>query len=665
MKRKIAFISEHASPLAALGGVDSGGQNVYVNELPRQLAALGYEVDIFTRWDDERFPQVVELSPGVRVIHIQAGPLSFLKKEELLPHMPEFTQNMLEFIRLQHYPYKLLHANFFMSGLVAADIKKELEIPFVVTFHALGEVRKIHQGEADKFPPERKMVEMRVVQESDMIIAECPQDEEDLITLYQADPEKIALIPCGFNPQEFYPIDKVVARTVLNLDLREDIILQLGRMVPRKGVENVIRSLKYLKEKSKKPFRLVIVGGEADTPDPALTPEIGRLLQIAETEGVTPYITFVGRKNRDALKYYYNAADVFVSTPWYEPFGITPIEAMACGTPVIGSNVGGIKHSVIEGKTGYLVTPEAPAELGAKLFEILSNRRLLNYFRENALRRVNKYFTWATIASSMSDVYESLLFTNLSPEAYSDSLSIIQRNFDQAIETMRKSPYVLRLPMIDAAAAMTRALRNNKKILICGNGGSAADAQHFACELMGRFQQPNRRGLPVVALTTDTAFLTAWSNDDDFSQVFSRQVEGLGQAGDVLIGISTSGQSKNVNLAFKKAHELGMTTIALLGKNGGEALDLADIAVLVPSFDGQRVQEVQINVIHSLCELVEKQLFTTEAILPEMTETPAPAFFAGAWSKRIGNFLMKQTQPQNSSQSSVFIHEIEGASDQH
>src|SRR5690606_24817230 len=227
MKKRIAFISEHASPLAVLGGVDSGGQNVYVAELAKYLAARGYTIDIFTRWDDSELPQVVNWMPGVRVVHMKAGPVRFVAKEELLGFMPQFTKSMLTYIREENIHYQLIHANFFMSGMVAADLKKRLHIPFVITFHALGHVRRIHQKEQDKFPKERLLIEKTIAAEADQIIAECPQDREDLIRHYDASPEKITIIPCGFSPAEFYPINQKLARTIVGLPLEERIILQL------------------------------------------------------------------------------------------------------------------------------------------------------------------------------------------------------------------------------------------------------------------------------------------------------------------------------------------------------------------------------------------------------------------------------------------------------
>ncbi len=407
MKKRIAFISEHASPLATLGGIDNGGQNVYVAELSTALAHKGYLVDVYTRKDSMSIDNVVYWKPGVRVINIKAGPEVFVEKEQLLCHMNEFSQNMLQFIKTKNISYSIMHANFFMSALVASCIKKELHIPYVVTFHALGLVRLAHQKQMDKFPVERFDIEKMVVNDADAIIAECPQDKEDLIYYYNASPCKITIAPCGFNPKEFHVIDKKLARQKLGLNQHENILLQLGRMVPRKGVDNVIRSLSKLNG-SLKNTRLLVVGGESDKPDEKLTPEIGRLKKIAEEEHVNEHVTFTGRRKRDVLKYFYAAADIFITTPWYEPFGITPLEAMACGTPVIGANVGGIKYSVQDGKTGFLVPPNNPHALAKKIELLISDKQLMAAMKKNAVKHVNKFFTWGNVADAVHRVYENV-----------------------------------------------------------------------------------------------------------------------------------------------------------------------------------------------------------------------------------------------------------------
>jgi D-inositol-3-phosphate glycosyltransferase len=406
----IAFISEHASPLATLGGVDTGGQNVYVAQTAKYLARKGFLVDVFTRWENPGTAQIINWVPGVRVIHVEAGPVEVIAKEQILEYMPQFTQSMLNFIQATGMQYDLIHAHFFMSGLVAANLKQILDIPFAITFHALGHVRRIHQGNSDQFPVERLQIEEDIVKQADYIIAECPQDRDDLINHYQAPSYKIVTIPCGFSHQEFYPIEKKLARKALGLDMDKHIILQLGRMVPRKGVDNVIRSLAHLK--NKQAVQLVIVGGEADTPDVAQSPELQRLQKIAIEHGVETSIYFAGRKSREKLKFYYSAADIFISTPWYEPFGITPLEAMACGTPVIGANVGGIKYTVVDGETGALVPPENPAALGQKIDELVTDAGHLQQLGQNALKRVNTYFTWVHVAEKLASLYNKIIITS-------------------------------------------------------------------------------------------------------------------------------------------------------------------------------------------------------------------------------------------------------------
>lgn len=401
---RVAFISEHASPLAILGGVDNGGQNVYVAELSRELADNGYCVDIYTRKESRSQREIVEWLPGIRVIHIKAGAEEPIEKERLLGHMKEFTDNMLHFIRRHRLYYSLVHAHFFMSAMVASAIRKTLRVPYVVTFHALGLVRKAFQKEMDKFPPDRCTIERFIVGDADRIIAECPQDRADLIKYYKVDPEKISIVPCGFNPEEFRPYDKMEARERLSLPLHEKILLQLGRMVPRKGVDNVIRALGRLRADERK-IRLVVVGGNSDQPDPSLTPEIGRLQEVAREEGIAHRVQFVGRKDRQVLPFYYAAADLFVTTPWYEPFGITPLEAMACGIPVVGSRTGGVKYSVADGRTGFLVPPKDPDSLARKIGHLLDNPLLAEKMGKNAIRRVHKLFTWKKVSQQIADVY--------------------------------------------------------------------------------------------------------------------------------------------------------------------------------------------------------------------------------------------------------------------
>lgn len=627
--KRIALISEHASPLASLGGTDAGGQNVYVAQVARHLAELGHTVDVFTRRDAAHLPQVMNWVPGVRVIHVPAGPARVLPKEDLLPLMGDFTRFMASFMAREGQ-YDLLHANFWMSGLVAADLKRQLGVPFVITFHALGKVRRLHQGEADGFPDDRFAIEERLVREADRIVAECPQDEADLRDLYDADPARIVTVPCGFDPAEFTPRGRREARIRLGLDPDETVVLQLGRMVRRKGVDDAIRGFARATRQLGIPARLLVVGGNSPDPDPALTPELGRLREVAREEGVEDRVTFTGSRERAHLRDYYSAADVFISTPWYEPFGITPLEAMACGTPVLGAQVGGIQYTVVDGVTGALVPPRNPDALGERLGELLADPARRERMGQAALERVRTHFTWEGVARQLAEVYREVgeevervipaLALHSGHRAAPDAA--VERAFGNLIATLTRARSELQPQIVAAAGAIVACFERGGKVLVCGNGGSAADAQHFAAELVGRFLIPGRRGLPVISLTADSAMLTAWSNDIGFGDVFARQVEAFGQPGDLLLTISTSGRSPNIVAAMEAARARGVTTLALLGGSGGDALVLADLPLLVPSTDTPRIQEVHILALHLICELVEEQI---SAGVPAHLPTALPA----------------------------------------
>jgi len=319
-------------------------------------------------------------------------------------------------------------------------------------------------------------------------------------------------------------------------------------------------------------------------------------------------VRFLGRRGRDVLNHFYNAADVFISTPWYEPFGITPVEAMACGTPVVGSNVGGIKFTVRDGETGYLVPPNDPDALAERIAHLYRNPKLLSVFGRQAIRRANDLFTWPKVATAVAELYEKVIAA-AQPESEGglEEIAVVDRSFDDAAVTLAMARQRLRRPIVEAARSIGDALATGGKVLVCGNGGSAAEAQHFAAELVGRFKRGERRALPVMALTTDSAVLTAWANDIGYDEVFARQVDAHGRPGDVLVVLSTSGRSRNVVRALEVARERGLRCVALLGGTGGDAAELADDVLLVPAADAQRIQEVHGVVVHVLSELVEEQ----------------------------------------------------------
>lgn len=353
--RPIALVSEHASPLAPPGSVDSGGQNIYVANLAKEFAAQGHRVDVFTRQDDPMQARILNWIPGVRVIHVPAGPPRPIPKEMLLPYMKAFGEFLTDYFR-SHWPgYDVVHANFFMSGLACLPATRECGMPLVVTFHALDRVRRQHQGGADQFPAARYGIELDLVRHADRLIAECPQDLDDLIGHYGADPAKIAIVPCGFDARE--------------------------------------------------PAKLYVVGGDAQNPGDLSTPELLRLHDVAEAAGVADAVEFCGRRDRAQLALFYGACDVFVTTPWYEPFGITPVKAMACARPVVGSAVGGIQSTVVDGKTGFLVPPRDPEALAGRLAYLAAHPSTAQRFGRNGRRRAQQMFTWGRVAAEVDRIY--------------------------------------------------------------------------------------------------------------------------------------------------------------------------------------------------------------------------------------------------------------------
>ncbi len=366
--RRVAFLSEHASPLAPLGGEDAGGQNVYIDELSRSLAQRGYAVDVFTRRDAPELPDVVDLAPGVRVVHLTAGPPRSLGKDALWPLMPRFRDAFLQFDAAQDGRYDVIHGNFWMSGWVATELRRRLAVPAVQIFHALGKTKLRHQGANDTSPARRIEVELDVVRKIDRVIAVCPSEQDELIQDYEADSRKIGVVPLAVNTQTFRPMPQAEARARIGFtSYGGPLVVYVGRVIPRKDIGNIVRAIALLERRrvegypaTESPVNLLIVGGETPAPDPVATPEIGELQRLASELGVAHLVHFAGRHQPEELRYFYSAGDVAVTTPWYEPFGLTPLEAMACGRPVVGSAVGGIPFTVRDGETGCLVPPRNP-----------------------------------------------------------------------------------------------------------------------------------------------------------------------------------------------------------------------------------------------------------------------------------------------------------------
>ncbi|MFN8663370.1 MAG: glycosyltransferase [Thermomicrobiales bacterium] len=418
MTRRVAMISEHASPLALLGGVDSGGQNVYVDAVSRHLGDHGYAADVFTVWNDREQPEVTELTDTVRVINIavsdQAQP-----KDALWPLMPAFRDGINDYAIRNGQTYDLIHGNFWMSGWVAAGLQDAWAVPAVEIFHATGMTKRREQGDADTSPGERIQVECDIVRRVEHMIAQCPAERDELLDDYGADPSRISLIPSAVDITRYRPIPQAAARASLGLDPEAELIVYVGRVIPRKDIRNVVRALAHLGETRRARGdqtlpTLLIVGGETAEPDVQATPEIGVLQDLANELGVGAQIRFMGRHQPAELYRWYSAADVAVTTPWYEPFGLTPLEAMACGTPVVGSAVGGIAFTIADGETGFLVPPRDPVALASRLDALLVDPEMRRRMGAAGVARVVHFFSWSRVGADTAALYDQVLFHHTS-----------------------------------------------------------------------------------------------------------------------------------------------------------------------------------------------------------------------------------------------------------
>lgn len=386
---RIDMVSEHASPLATLGGADAGGQNVHVACLASELAALGCDVTVLTRRDAPDLPTRVRLAPGVTVEHVRAGPAAHVPKDELFPHMPTFARHLRRRWRTRRPD--VVHAHFWMSGWAAA--RAGGGAPLVQTFHALGSVKRRHQGAADTSPPERRGVEAELLRSADHVIATCTDEVAELIFLGGV-PGRMTVVPCGIDARRFRPGGPVAPRGP-----QRHRLLVVGRMVARKGIDDAVRALAHL------PDAELLVAGGPPACDLGTDPEVRRLRDVARHCGVGDRVRLLGSLARDDVSALLRSADVVICTPWYEPFGIVPLEAMACGVPVVGTAVGGLLDTVLDRRTGYLVPPRDPEAVAAAVARLLDNPSLRSRMGAEGAARVRQHYTWEQVARATLEVY--------------------------------------------------------------------------------------------------------------------------------------------------------------------------------------------------------------------------------------------------------------------
>jgi D-inositol-3-phosphate glycosyltransferase len=392
---KIAMVSEHASPLAVLGGADAGGQNVHVAALSEALARRGAEVVVHTRRDDPALAARVEAAPGVTVEHVDAGPAAPIPKDDLLPHMDEFAARLWR--SFQADPPDVVHAHFWMSGRAALAAARPLGIPVVQTFHALGVVKRRHQKARDTSPPTRLQEEAILAREVDRIVATCSDEVFELVRM-GADLRRVTVVPCGVDLRLFRADGPAAPRRSGAARL-----LVVSRLVERKGIGDVVTALAGI------PGAELVVAGGPPAAELDRDPEARRLTALAERAGVAGRVRLLGRVGRGELPALYRSADLVVNVPWYEPFGIVPLEAMACGVPVVASAVGGLVDSVVDGVTGVHVPPRRPRLLAAAVGGLLADPGRRAALGATGARRARRRYGWDRIARSTMEVYGGLL----------------------------------------------------------------------------------------------------------------------------------------------------------------------------------------------------------------------------------------------------------------
>jgi len=408
---RIAMLSYHTCPLATLGGKDTGGMNVYVRDLTRELGRLGVHVDVFTRSQDEHVPHVLhDLGYGNRVVHIPAGPEQPLPKKQLSEYIPQFVEGVLQFAAEKGIHYDIIHSHYWMSGIAAEMLARSWNLPVVHMFHTLGEMKnRIATSEAEKEGAYRLDGERQVLAFADRIIAATPAEQAQLQWLYKADARKVVVIPPGVDTGHFYPIPADEAREFIGIHKGDRMVLFVGRIEPLKGVDTLIRAMSCMRmNEVEKPAYLAIIGGDPNVSPEQMSAEMTRLQGLCQELCMDRMVIFLGKRGQDTLPYYYSAAEVLVMPSHYESFGMVALEAMACGTPVIASQVGGLAFLVQDGVTGFHVPNGDADALCAKLTMLLADHALRRQIGEQAAEYARGY-AWENIARQLIRVYEGLL----------------------------------------------------------------------------------------------------------------------------------------------------------------------------------------------------------------------------------------------------------------
>ena len=400
---RVAMLSVHTCPLAALGGKQTGGMNVYVRELSRELGRMGVEVDVFTRSQNAAIPRVVELGEGARVIHLPAGPEAPMQREDVYEHLEEFEEGVEAWRISRGLEYDLLHGHYWLSGVVGLELRRRWGVPLFTMFHTLGRLKNdAARTLADREPAIRLEEEARLVTDADRIVAATSVERKRLIEDYRADAARIVVIPCGVDTELFSPDAPYQARATVGLG-PGPVVLYVGRLAPIKGLDTLLDALAHLRGQGR-PVQLLVVGGDTDESFDGHEAELRRRV---DRLGLSQAVRFLGAQPQDTLRTYYVAADVTVLPSYYESFGMVALEAMACGSPVIASRVGGLTSTVRDGVTGFLVPEGDATALAARLDGLLADPDLRWRLGREGVRWAAGH-RWPCVAEAICREYSHL-----------------------------------------------------------------------------------------------------------------------------------------------------------------------------------------------------------------------------------------------------------------
>ncbi len=406
----IAMLSYHTCPLAILGGKNTGGMNVYVRELTRHLGMRGVHVDVFTRSQDEHIPQVShDLGYGNRVVHISVGPEFSMLKSELAEYIPEFARQIQAFSEKKGIRYDLIHSHYWMSGVAGKVLQESWAVPMVQMFHTLGLVKQSIARSSDEYEGQYRIDgENVVIDSADKIIAATEAEKAQLVTMYHTDGDRITIIPPGVDTCHFYPIPQDEAKEAIGIPQHDRMALFVGRIEPLKGIDTLIKAMALLKlDCGKCPHYLVIIGGDPDASPELISLEMIRLKNLCHELGLDDMVIFLGKRGQDTLPYYYSAAEVLVIPSHYESFGMVALEAMACGTSVIASEVGGLAYLIKEGETGFFVPSGDPETLAGCLTKLFLDDELRKSIGKQAAEYARNY-DWLNITDKVIQLYEEV-----------------------------------------------------------------------------------------------------------------------------------------------------------------------------------------------------------------------------------------------------------------